>query len=73
MLQAYTFAHQEWMLHAAWGPMLARSIELVARGRVEVVGGTAFIDGAPGPLDLTAAGDLVCWPALPACRPQARD
>jgi folate-dependent phosphoribosylglycinamide formyltransferase PurN len=73
MLQAYTFAHQEWMLSAAWGSMLARSIELVARGRVEVVGGTAFIDGAPGPLDLTAAGDLVCWPARPASRPQARD
>jgi len=63
MLKAYAFTHQEWMLRSAWGPMLARSIELVARGRVEVVGGTAWIDGVPGPLELTAHGELVRWPA----------
>jgi folate-dependent phosphoribosylglycinamide formyltransferase PurN len=73
MLQAYAFAHQEWMLRAAWGLMLARSIELVARGRVEVVGGTAWIDGAPGPVELTAAGDIVSWPAQPALWSQARN
>jgi hypothetical protein len=74
ILKAYAFAHQEWMLRAAWGPMLARSIELVARGRVEVVGGTAWIDGAPGPLALTAAGELVAWPAYPhPARPEARN
>ncbi|HUH12872.1 MAG TPA: formyltransferase family protein, partial [Longimicrobiales bacterium] len=72
MLKAYAFAHQEWMLRAAWGPMLARSIELVAQGRVEVQGGTAWIDGAPGPLELTAAGEVVSWPAYrPHARPEA--
>jgi phosphoribosylglycinamide formyltransferase-1 len=59
MLKAYAFAHQEWMLRAAWGPLLARSIELIARGRVEVVGGTAWIDGAPGPRELTPAGEVI--------------
>ena len=58
MLKAYAFAHQEWMLRAAWGPLLARSIELVARGRVEVLGGSAWIDGVPGPRDLTRTGEV---------------
>ena len=43
---------------AAFGPLLVRSVELLSRGRVQVVGGTAWIDGAPGPLDLTWDGGL---------------
>jgi hypothetical protein len=31
--QAYAFAHQEWMLSAAWGPMWRAVLELVTSGR----------------------------------------
>jgi folate-dependent phosphoribosylglycinamide formyltransferase PurN len=68
MLKAYAFAHQEWMLRAAWGPLLARSIDLVAHGRVEVVGGTAWIDGVPGPRELSQAGAVVPPAAVPLAR-----
>jgi phosphoribosylglycinamide formyltransferase-1 len=68
MFKAYAFAHQEWMLRAAWGPLLARSIELIACGRVEVAGGTAWIDGRPGPRDLGRAGQLVADAPVPVAR-----
>jgi phosphoribosylglycinamide formyltransferase-1 len=58
VFQAYASAHARWMLRAAFGPLLVRSVELLSRGRVQVVGGTAWIDGAPGPLDLTRDGEL---------------
>jgi phosphoribosylglycinamide formyltransferase 1 len=31
-LRAYAWAHQEWMLRTAWGPLLSRAIELAATG-----------------------------------------
>ena len=36
MLKAYAFAHQEWMLRAASGPMLRAALELVEIGRAHV-------------------------------------
>ena len=36
MLKAYAFAHQEWMLHEAWGPLWKSVIRLSAAGRIEV-------------------------------------
>jgi folate-dependent phosphoribosylglycinamide formyltransferase PurN len=68
MLKACAFAHQEWMLRAAWGPLLARSIELIAGGRVQVVGGTAWIDGVPGPRQLNHAAAVVAPAPLPFAR-----
>jgi phosphoribosylglycinamide formyltransferase 1 len=68
MLKAYASVHREWMLRAAWGPLLTRSIALVASGRVQVSGGTAWIDGVPGPLELTAGGELVRPPVRSGAR-----
>jgi folate-dependent phosphoribosylglycinamide formyltransferase PurN len=34
-VKAYAFAHQEWMLSEAWGPMWRAVLELVAAGRAE--------------------------------------
>lgn len=36
VLKAYTYAHQEWMIRATWGPLIARAIELIACGRVDL-------------------------------------
>lgn len=65
MLKAYAFAHQEWMLRVAWGPLLARAIELVATGRVHVSGHTGFIDHIRGPwtLRLVQGGSVLMPPA----------
>jgi folate-dependent phosphoribosylglycinamide formyltransferase PurN len=30
VLKAYAYAHQEWMIRSAWGPLLSRSIQLLA-------------------------------------------
>ena len=62
MLKAYAFAHQEWMLRAAWGPLLARTAELFAAGRVGVAGPAATIDGESAPWDLVEPGTLLAPP-----------
>jgi phosphoribosylglycinamide formyltransferase-1 len=62
MLKAYAFAHQEWMLRAAWGPLLARTARLFAAGRVAVADESVTIDGEPGPRDLSASGMLLAAP-----------
>ncbi len=36
MLKAYTFAHQEWMIREASGPLLASALSLVATGAVDL-------------------------------------
>ena len=36
VLKAYVFAHQEWMIRSAWGPLLAEALELIATGRVDL-------------------------------------
>ena len=46
VLRAYAWAHQEWMLRTAWGPMLAHSIELASIGYT----------GPRAPLDVEAIG-----------------
>jgi folate-dependent phosphoribosylglycinamide formyltransferase PurN len=33
VLKAYAYAHREWMIHSAWGPLLSRSIQLLAESR----------------------------------------
>lgn len=38
-LKAYAFAHQEWMLREAWGPLLKGIISLIATRRVAFGGG----------------------------------
>jgi folate-dependent phosphoribosylglycinamide formyltransferase PurN len=46
VLRAATFAQTEWMLRSVWGPMIARSIEIVAEG------------GVPEPLELIEDGTM---------------
>lgn len=59
ILKAYAFAHQEWMLRAAWGPLISCALELVAAGRVTVEGGLARVDAEPGPWHVTPRGELL--------------
>jgi phosphoribosylglycinamide formyltransferase 1 len=56
LLRAYARAHEQWMLHAAFGPLLARAIALCAQDRVTLRDGAALVDGQPGPLDLSGLG-----------------
>ena len=41
MLKAYVFAHQEWMLHEAWGPLGKSVVRLAASGRIPLGRSTA--------------------------------
>jgi hypothetical protein len=36
VLKAYAYAHQEWMIRATWGPLMAGAIELIARQRLDL-------------------------------------
>lgn len=54
VLDAYAYAHREWMTRAAGGPTLAKTIELVADGRVTVRGDDVDIDGESGVYQLEA-------------------
>jgi folate-dependent phosphoribosylglycinamide formyltransferase PurN len=36
MLKAYVFAHQEWMIRAASGPLLGAALRLIADGTVDL-------------------------------------
>ncbi len=58
MLEAYAFAHREWMLHEAWGPLLRGVTRLVATRRIALGGGSAA-NGTRFPLwDLSEQGGL---------------
>lgn len=52
VFDAYVYAHRQWMLRAGGGPTLAKTIELVADGRVTYDDGTVAVDGDPGVYDL---------------------
>jgi folate-dependent phosphoribosylglycinamide formyltransferase PurN len=54
VVKTYAAAHEQWMLRASFGPLLAGSIALFAEGRVRIHEGRALVDGRPGPLDLRA-------------------
>ncbi len=57
MLKAYAFAHQEWMLHEAWGPLCKSVIRLAAAGRIEL---GRVSDGPRRPLwSLSERGSLL--------------
>ena len=56
MLKAYAFAHQEWMLHEAWGPLAKGLVHLVAGGRLPV--GPAAVEGRPL-LSISERGPLI--------------
>jgi len=47
-LYAYAELHRRWM-HTEWGALLARTLELLAGGTMNIIGNVVWIDGAPGP------------------------
>lgn len=51
-LRAYADAHQEWMKWEGDGPALAKTLSLIAAGRVTYDGTTLAVDGDPGPYEL---------------------
>jgi folate-dependent phosphoribosylglycinamide formyltransferase PurN len=53
-IDAYAFAHQEWMLDAAWGPLLTGAIALMT-ARIELHPGALDVESADLP-PLAAAG-----------------
>lgn len=63
ILKAYAYAHREWMMRAAWGPLLAHALERFATGQVRVDGLSVFVDGAPGPRTLDPPEPALAWPA----------
>lgn len=56
IVRAYTFAHQEWMIESAWGPLMLAATELFARGELQTWGGEVLISGNTRPLELEPAG-----------------
>ena len=52
IVRAYAYAQREWMLRAAWGPLLRETVRLFATGAVRALGGRAVIGGVLGPLEL---------------------
>ena len=52
ILKAYAYAQREWMMRAAWGPLLAHAIDRFADGQVEIAGARIRIGGMPGPYTL---------------------
>jgi folate-dependent phosphoribosylglycinamide formyltransferase PurN len=55
ILRAYAFAQREWMMRAAWGPLLARAIRLFALDQVRLLNGRVAIAGRWGPEQLEPA------------------
>jgi len=52
VVRAYAYAHRGWMMETAWGPMMTRAAELVARGAVRLEEGDFVVDGRPAPVTL---------------------
>jgi folate-dependent phosphoribosylglycinamide formyltransferase PurN len=60
VLNAYVFAHQEWMIRTTWGPLVARAVELVATGRLDLPALAAAPRELLGPpWDLDERGSLM--------------
>jgi phosphoribosylglycinamide formyltransferase-1 len=61
ILRAYAYAHQEWMLAASWGSLIANALDLMAAGQVRTGQAGIRIAGGPAPWDLDPNGRL-CAP-----------
>ena len=57
MLKAYAFAHQEWMLHEGWGPLVKSVVRLAASGRIPL--GKPTAGGRPLLRSLSDQGALI--------------
>ena len=61
ILRAYAFAQREWMMRAAWGPLLARAIRLFALDQVRLLNGRVMIAGRRGPEQLDPESPPMPW------------
>jgi folate-dependent phosphoribosylglycinamide formyltransferase PurN len=59
MVSAYAFAHQEWMLNAAAGPLIAAALELITRRDIDLDELAGSDPAALPPWTLTESGRLV--------------
>ena len=66
MGRAYTFAHQQWMMRDAAGPLLAAAIQLIARGDVNLDILARRVPGDVVPWDLFEDGTLTHPALVPA-------
>ncbi len=70
ILKAYAYAHREWMMRLAWGPLLSETLRIFDAGPVRCLDGRAVVGRSLGPVELVA-------PELPlpqgdrAARPRA--
>jgi phosphoribosylglycinamide formyltransferase 1 len=73
ILKAYAYAQREWMMRAAWGPMLSHVIRRFAGGAVRLLDGRAVVGGVLGPEQLAApAGSRVNSRLGPAAEAASR-
>jgi folate-dependent phosphoribosylglycinamide formyltransferase PurN len=61
ILQAYAYAQREWMMRAAWGPLLAHAIERFAGGDRGVGPGPVMAGGLPDELAPLGAPEREAW------------
>lgn len=52
ILKAYAFAHREWMMRTSWGRLALVALDYLTRGRVQVFGDAAVVDGTFGGVTL---------------------
>jgi len=64
MLKAYAYAHQEWMMREASGPLLEATLDLVTSGRVSLDSLASQLPQSAVPWSLDADGTLTA-PTLP--------
>jgi folate-dependent phosphoribosylglycinamide formyltransferase PurN len=68
LLRAYTFAHEQWMMHACAGPLWSAALQLVSGRRVDLDRLAASTSRAMTPWELTRRGALVPPLAAPLAR-----
>lgn len=56
ILKACAYVQREWMMRAAWGPVLSRAITIVARDPIRIADGQAWVGDEPAPEDLRPTG-----------------
>ena len=52
VIKSYAYAQREWMMRAAWGPLVERALTRIARGEIRLLGGRVVVAGALGPEEL---------------------
>ncbi len=68
MFKAYVFAHQEWMVRSASGPLLAAALALIAEGRIDLEALAAADPAAVAPWVVDERGRLTPPGTLETCR-----